>query len=111
MARLRFARSLNSLIRLILFPGGFLIILYILRTPTTPYYAPGRAKPPEPDNKIPRSRLPQQLQQFLSWSPPTDDPDHYPPYNAYTYRDYDPNRWEAFPQYVFPRLIPQRRSS
>lgn len=86
--------------RLVLPVVGFLFVLYILRTPTTPYYNPGKPRPPEPDNKFPRFRLPEALQNFLDWDPPKDDPDHYPPYDQYAFRDYDPNRWESFPQYV-----------
>jgi len=43
----------------------------------------------------PRSRVTQELQDVLKWTPPNVD-DRYPPYKGYTNRDYDPNRWEAF---------------
>ena len=97
MAKL-FSRFFTLLRRLVLPIAGFLVLLFVLRTPTSPYYNPGRPRPAEPDNRIPRSRLPKDLQKFLDWNPPKDDPEHYPPYDAYKERDYDPNRWESFPQ-------------
>ncbi|KAI9829675.1 MAG: hypothetical protein M1819_006046 [Sarea resinae] len=35
------------------------------------------------------------LQEILKWDPPKN-PDHWPPYDAYKDKDYDPNRWEGF---------------
>ena len=92
------AKPFGRIRRILLSIIGILLTLLILRTPTTPYYKPGTPKPTEPDNKRPRLRLPEELQKFLTWNAPQDDPDHYPPYDAYKERDYDPNRWEIFPQ-------------
>lgn len=36
------------------------------------------------------------VEEILKWDPP-DLPDHYPPYDGYKGKDYDPNRWEGFP--------------
>jgi len=54
-----------------------------------------------PDAKTettPRSRITPEMQEHLKWEPPIEIKDHYPPYDQYTNRDYDPNRWEAFEQ-------------
>lgn len=31
-----------------------------------------------------------------SWTPPSESPQHWPPYGNYDDQDYDPNRWEGF---------------
>ena len=110
MAARSFFRIFASLRRLILVLICFSIILLILRTPTAPYFSPGRERPPPPPppasidgNKFPRRRLPPELQDFLIWDPPQDQPEHYPSYDGYKDTDFDPNRWEGFPQYVFHR--------
>ena len=111
MAVRSFVRSFASLRRLVLVVVGLVVILLVLRTPTAPYYNPGREHPPPPapagvdGNKFARRRLPPQFQQFLAWEPPTDQSDHYPPYDAYNDRDFDPNRWEAFAQCVRELLM------
>lgn len=92
-----------------------LFALFVLRTPTSNFWHPLDDKPPlqyqpSPDSKaanpdrdkFPRGRLTDAFKQYLNWTPPTDVGGHYPPYDAYENRDYDPNRWEAFPQYVNP---------
>lgn len=99
MASLLF-RSFASCRRLALLIVTLLAIAFILRTPTAPYFDVGNLPPPPVNNKIPRSRLPQEWQEFLKWDVPRNDPEHYPPYSHYADRDYDPNRWEAFPQYA-----------
>jgi len=59
----------------------------------------------------PRSRITAQLQEQLTWDPPVDIKNHYPPYDQYKTRDYDPNRWEAFEQQVALASRPSRYSS
>ena len=104
MASRSLFRTFASLRRLVLVLLCFVVLYLILRTPTAPYYNPGRVHPPPPPpsgidgNKFARRRLPIEYQNFLAWDPPTDQPDHYPPYDSYKDRDFDPNRWEAFPQ-------------
>lgn len=111
-------RSFASLRKLVLVVVGLVVVLFILRTPTAPYYNPGRPHPPPPPpggidgNKFPRRRLPESLQDYLTWKAPDDQPEHYPPYTEYTNRDYDPNLWESFEQCVVavtstPTLISQ----
>lgn len=56
----------------------------------------------ESPTSSPRSRVSLDLQETLQWNPPVEVKDHYPPYDAYQNRDYDPNRWEDFEQYVSP---------
>lgn len=88
-------RSFASFRRIVLYVVGFLVILLILRTPTAPYFSPGT---PKEDNHFPRSRVSDELKQYLEWNPPIETKDHYPPYDGYQDRDHDPNRWEAFDQ-------------
>lgn len=45
----------------------------------------------------PVSNMRQYLNKMLVWSRPDPDPSHWPAYQDYITRDYDPNRWEAFP--------------
>ncbi|KAF2140212.1 uncharacterized protein K452DRAFT_299594 [Aplosporella prunicola CBS 121167] len=45
----------------------------------------------------PLTNLRQYLNKMLVWSRPEPDPSHWPAYQDYVGRDYDPNRWEAFP--------------
>jgi hypothetical protein len=52
----------------------------------------------EPKTTTPRSRITPEMQEHLTWEPPIEIRDHYPPYDQYANRDYDPNRWEAFEQ-------------
>lgn len=100
----RLGRSFASFRRLVLLVAVFLFVAYVLRTPTAPWFEAGTPPPPPVNNKIPRNRLPEEWQEFLKWDIPTNDPEHYPPYNAYQDRDYDPNRWEAFRQCVSHEL-------
>lgn len=40
------------------------------------------------------------VEQFVhQWTPP-DTPGHWPPWDGYKDKDYDPNRWEGLPWYV-----------
>ncbi|KAL9060946.1 MAG: hypothetical protein Q9162_000390 [Coniocarpon cinnabarinum] len=95
-------RSFAFLRRLVLVGVGVIVVLLVLRTPTAPYFSPGRTQlPPTPPtaadgDKYPRRRLPVEFQNFLSWDPP--DEGHFPPYDGYKERDFDPNRWEGFAQ-------------
>ena len=104
MAARSLFRTFASLRRLVLVLISLCVVLLILRTPTAPYFNPGREHPPPPPplgvdgNKFPRRRLPPVLQDFLFWDPPTDQPEHYPSYEGYKDTDFDPNRWEGFPQ-------------
>lgn len=113
--RRSFFRLFGSLRRLVLVVVGVVIILLVLRTPTAPYFNPGREHPPPPPptgvdgDKYPRRRLPIELQDFLVWDPPTDQPEHYPSYDAYQDTDFDPNRWEAFQQYVHLEIVRHNR--
>lgn len=68
----------------------------------TPHHRAGNKK--IDDNTNPRGRLTKQFQEWLQWDPPVGK-DHYPPYDEYEGRDYDPNRWETFPQYNFPDAL------
>ena len=34
---------------------------------------------------------------ILKWEPPKTDEEHWPPYDDFRDKDYDPNRWEGFP--------------
>ncbi|KAF2754002.1 hypothetical protein EJ05DRAFT_162245 [Pseudovirgaria hyperparasitica] len=54
--------------------------------------------PPRITNKpLPRVQDPKAyIQQILNWNRPQPDPSHWPPYELYNDRDYDPNRWEQF---------------
>lgn len=54
--------------------------------------------PAEPRQTTPRSRITLKLQEQLEWEAPVETKDHYPPYDQYLTRDYDPNRWEGFGQ-------------
>lgn len=47
----------------------------------------------------PRSRLSKEMQEILAWNPPVEIKAHYPPYDQYANRDYDPNRWQDFERY------------
>ena len=119
-------RSSSSISRLVLIIVAFVSILLILRTPVTQYTdylsgkppqadlslnppkidAPTEDRPYEQSHEAPlpadekstsRSRISLEMQEYLSWDPPLEQ-DHYPPYDHYRNRDYDPNRWEAFEQ-------------
>lgn len=39
------------------------------------------------------------MKKMLDWGRPTWD-GHWPPFNDYVDKEYDPNRWEQFPMYV-----------
>lgn len=45
----------------------------------------------------PISNLKQYINKMIVWARPGPDPSHWPAYQDYADRDYDPNRWEAFP--------------
>ncbi|KAK7555245.1 hypothetical protein IWX49DRAFT_625669 [Phyllosticta citricarpa] len=51
-----------------------------------------RARKPSPI-----SNLKQYISKMIVWARPGPDPSHWPAYQDYVDRDYDPNRWEAFP--------------
>lgn len=38
------------------------------------------------------------MKDILKWQRPRDKDGHWPQYSAFDGRDYDPNRWEGFPQ-------------
>lgn len=63
-------------------------------------HKPELVAPPQPQSEpvktTPRSRLAVEMQEYLNWKPPVEIKDHYPPYDQYATRDYDPNRWETF---------------
>jgi hypothetical protein len=42
------------------------------------------------------------MKKMLDWGRPSWD-GHWPPFNDYVDKEYDPNRWEQFPMYVTPR--------
>lgn len=118
--------SLSSVVRLVLVIFAFVSLSVILRTLVTQYpdYFPANfhqadssldnQNPNTPteerlyeegsepqvngeERSTPRSRISPEMQEYLSWEPPTEQA-HYPPYDQYRDRDYDPNRWEAFDQ-------------
>ncbi|KAJ4377603.1 hypothetical protein N0V83_000430 [Neocucurbitaria cava] len=56
--------------------------------------APSRSKPLAPPTPRP-SNMKEYMKKMLKWSRPTWD-GHWPPFQEYTYKGYDPNRWEEF---------------
>lgn len=69
-------------------------------TPETEIHSTTTETAQETQSSSPRSRLDIEMQELLTWDPPIDKPKHYPPYDAYSNRDFDPNRWEGFEEYV-----------
>ena len=48
-------------------------------------------------SRTPQAVIQSQIQQLRQgWTPPAQVPNHWPPYQWYANRDYDPNRWEGF---------------
>ena len=82
------------------YPGGTRVQLDqpVLTIDAKPEETTAAPKPSPPKNPFPRNRVSQELQTFLSWEPPAGRDQHYPSYYDYKDRDYDPNRWEGFPQ-------------
>ncbi len=123
--------STSRLRRLVLLVFGFIITLLILRTPAPQLlgYKEGRpsslqsgqsegaqregssgGEGDKPVDNTPRGRITQNLRDVITWDPPVDIKDHYPPYDAYFDRDFDPNRWEEFEQYVLSTPGPQMQA-
>lgn len=49
------------------------------------------------ENRVERDEY---MQDILDWSRPEHRNGHWPPYEDYIDKDYDPNRWEGFKLYV-----------
>ena len=66
------------------------------RHPSISSIRPSSSASSEP-SRTPQAIIQSQIQQLRQgWNPPSQVPEHWPPYQWYANQDYDPNRWEGF---------------
>jgi hypothetical protein len=67
-----------------------------LGRPPSPY---GRFKPVKGKQESKWSvAFDEYMRDILKWDRPNEKDGHWPPYRDFKNRDYDPNRWEGFPE-------------
>lgn len=71
---------------------------YMSDTPTGSFPSPPEPQIiPAPQDDVPAvANAKSYLQQVLDWPRPDHEDGHWPPYEEYVDKDYDPNRWEHF---------------